>query len=47
MRGQFDLLSSPFACDIEIASEQLQMVLRVFLAKNFLAATLAQQKFQK
>ena len=34
--GQFDLLSSPFACDIETATEELQMELIDLQADNSL-----------
>ena len=36
IEGQFDLLSSPFACDIETATEELQMELIDLQADNSL-----------
>ena len=59
MEGQFDLLSSPFACDIEIAPEHLQMELIDFQTDNSLKnmfeskmliefyASLPSEKFQR
>ena len=39
IEGQFDLLSSPFACDIETATEELQMELIDLQAENSLKRT--------
>ena len=39
IEGQFDLLSPPFACDIETASEELQMELIDLQAENSLKRT--------
>lgn len=59
MEGQFDLLSSPFACDIETASEELQMELidlqtdnslkKMFETKMLIEfyASLPSEKFQR
>ena len=59
MEGQFDLLSSPFACDIETASEELQMELidlqtdnslkKMFETKVLIEfyASLPSEKFQR
>ena len=40
IEGQFDLLSSPFACDIETATEELQMELIDLQADNSLRGCL-------
>ena len=40
IEGQFDLLSSPFSCDIETATEELQMELIDLQADNSLRGCL-------